>query len=159
MQQTISGFEQDEEKHWVAELSCGHKQHVRHDPPWQNRPWVITFAGRNEKLGTRLECKKCDMPRLPPKELLTLLNSSTKISGKGLPAELLAEEQLPNNIWYEISVLSGQIQLIFTATEISRQQGFLLDYGFSGIVPPQRPFKLKPNGLVELRILTYEEHR
>lgn len=159
MQQAIIGFQQDEEKHWVAELSCGHKQHVRHDPPWQNRPWVTTAEGRNEKLGTALECNKCDMPRLPPKERLTLLNSSVKISAGSLPAELLAEEQLPGNIWYEISVLSGQIQLIFTATDISRRQGFLLDYEFSGIVPPQRPFQLKPNGPVELRILTYEEHR
>ena len=25
---------------WVAELECGHTQHVRHDPPWTNRPWV-----------------------------------------------------------------------------------------------------------------------
>ncbi|WP_372983133.1 DUF3565 domain-containing protein, partial [Marinobacter sediminum] len=27
-------------------MSCGHFQHVRHNPPWQNRPWV-------ERLETR----------------------------------------------------------------------------------------------------------
>ena len=60
MQQAIVGFHLDEEGHWVADLTCGHGQHVRHDPPWQNRPWVLTEQGRKEKLGVILECKKCD---------------------------------------------------------------------------------------------------
>lgn len=42
MQQAITSFHQDEEQHWVAKLAWGHQQHVRHNPPWQNRPWVIT---------------------------------------------------------------------------------------------------------------------
>ncbi|AOS96550.1 hypothetical protein AUP74_01086 [Microbulbifer aggregans] len=60
MQRAITGFHRDEESHWVAELECGHFQHVRHDPPWQNRPWVITEHGRARMLGERLDCKKCD---------------------------------------------------------------------------------------------------
>lgn len=60
MQQPITGYHRDEEKHWVAQLACGHNQHVRHDPPWQNRPWVITESGRTSMLGYRLDCKKCD---------------------------------------------------------------------------------------------------
>lgn len=60
MQQAIVGFHLDEEGHYVADLACGHGQHVRHDPPWQNRPWVLTKQGRKEKLGVMLECKKCD---------------------------------------------------------------------------------------------------
>jgi len=54
------GFHQDEEGHWVAELECGHNQHVRHDPPWTNRPWVVTHAGRAQALGQKLPCRKCD---------------------------------------------------------------------------------------------------
>ena len=60
MQQAIVDFHLDEEQHWVAELACGHNQHVRHTPPWQNRPWVMTEKGRKEKLGMMLECKLCD---------------------------------------------------------------------------------------------------
>lgn len=59
MLQKIVAYHQDEFQHWVAELSCGHTQHVRHDPPWQNRPWVITQQGREEKLGFELLCVKC----------------------------------------------------------------------------------------------------
>jgi hypothetical protein len=57
----IAGFHQDGKRDWVAELECGHNQHVRHDPPWTNRPWVITPEGRRAHLGTPLDCKKCDI--------------------------------------------------------------------------------------------------
>jgi hypothetical protein len=55
----IVGFHTDEEGHWVAELECGHGQHVRHDPPWQLRPWVLTAEGRASFLGVVLQCTKC----------------------------------------------------------------------------------------------------
>ncbi|WP_078084667.1 DUF3565 domain-containing protein [Microbulbifer mangrovi] len=60
MKQPITGYHRDEEDHWVAQLDCGHNQHVRHDPPWQNRPWVTSEQGRKQMLGLQLECKKCD---------------------------------------------------------------------------------------------------
>lgn len=60
MERSIIGYAQDEERHWVALLACGHRQHVRHDPPWQVRPWVITPEGRTAHLGTALSCRRCD---------------------------------------------------------------------------------------------------
>ena len=57
----IVDFHQDEEGHWVAKLACGHTQHVRHTPPWQNRPWVMSESGRNSMLGYRLVCKECKL--------------------------------------------------------------------------------------------------
>lgn len=65
MKQGISGYHKDDEEHWVAELVCGHFQHVRHDPPWVNRPWVITEQGRKSMLGFLLDCKKCDQGLAP----------------------------------------------------------------------------------------------
>ncbi|MBV8810602.1 MAG: DUF3565 domain-containing protein [Acidobacteriaceae bacterium] len=59
LNRAIIGFHQDEAGHWVADLECGHTQHVRHDPPWQNRPWVITPEGRAAFLGRALKCVKC----------------------------------------------------------------------------------------------------
>ena len=56
----IIGFHTDDENHWVAELECGHGQHVRHDPPWQVRPWVLTPESRQTHLGTMLNCRLCD---------------------------------------------------------------------------------------------------
>jgi hypothetical protein len=60
MERRVMGFHQDAEGHWVAELECGHNQHVRHDPPWESRPWVVTADGRRSRLGMQLDCVKCD---------------------------------------------------------------------------------------------------
>jgi hypothetical protein len=60
MMQSIIAYHQDEEGHWVADLVCGHGQHVRHQPPMTNRPWVLTERGRTQHLGTLLDCKKCE---------------------------------------------------------------------------------------------------
>jgi len=60
VKQKITGFFKDEENDWVAKLSCGHTQHVRHAPPWQLRPWVVTKTGRETHIGRELDCKKCD---------------------------------------------------------------------------------------------------
>ena len=65
MQQKITGFHLDEEQHWVAELACGHNQHVRHNPPWVSRPWVTTPEGRARMLGHELSCRKCDAGAAP----------------------------------------------------------------------------------------------
>jgi len=55
----ITGFHQDEEQHWVADLECGHTQHVRHDPPWQNRDWVTDKKKRASHVGRTLKCRDC----------------------------------------------------------------------------------------------------
>jgi len=60
MKRKITGFHQDERNDWVADLECGHTQHVRHQPPFQTRPWVITPAGRQSRIGVEFECAKCD---------------------------------------------------------------------------------------------------
>jgi hypothetical protein len=59
MEQQIMDFYQDEEGVWVAKLACRHRQHVRHNPPFVNRPWVLTAAGRKRFIGDTLFCKKC----------------------------------------------------------------------------------------------------
>jgi uncharacterized protein DUF3565 len=56
----IVGFHQGEHKDWVAELECGHNQHVRHNPPWTDRPWVVTLRGRLDHIGHELPCPRCE---------------------------------------------------------------------------------------------------
>lgn len=74
MQQPITGYHTDDEGYWVAQLACGHNQHVRHDPPWMIRQWVTNAGGREQMLGFRLDCKKC----------VTFL----LINGRGMPLPL-----------------------------------------------------------------------
>ena len=63
----IIGFHLDAEGDWVAELACGHSQHVRHHPPWQLRPWAVTEAGRAERVGQEIECPSCATADDPPR--------------------------------------------------------------------------------------------
>ncbi|MZR63965.1 DUF3565 domain-containing protein [Alcanivorax sp. DP30] len=55
----VNGFRQDEVGDWVMELSCGHRQHVRHHPPFINRPWVQTDEGRRQHLDMVVTCTQC----------------------------------------------------------------------------------------------------
>jgi hypothetical protein len=55
----IVGFHRDDASAWVADLECGHKQHVRHDPPWTLRPWILTEEGRAAFIGRELVCALC----------------------------------------------------------------------------------------------------
>jgi len=66
----IADYHKDEENHWVARLNCGHFQHVRHNPPWTNRLWVITLEGRQAMIGQELNCKKCDEGAEPDYKVL-----------------------------------------------------------------------------------------
>jgi Protein of unknown function (DUF3565) len=56
----IIGFHRDEQSDWVANLECGHQQHVRHNPPWTDPHWVTTAEGRQEHIGDELLCLACN---------------------------------------------------------------------------------------------------
>jgi hypothetical protein len=55
----IVAFHLDEKLDWVAELECGHTQHVRHNPPWTSHHWVTTAEGRQAHIGHELRCVGC----------------------------------------------------------------------------------------------------
>lgn len=55
----VSGFHQDEQGYWVVSLACGHTQHLRHQPPWQNRAWVMDAQRRQALIGQPLRCGWC----------------------------------------------------------------------------------------------------
>jgi hypothetical protein len=56
---TVVDFRQDEEGHWIAMLSCGHTQHLRHQPPWQSRAWVNDPEQRRAMTGQSFRCGWC----------------------------------------------------------------------------------------------------
>jgi Protein of unknown function (DUF3565) len=60
VERAIVGFHLDAQGEWVAELACGHRQHVRHRPPFYPRPWVLEAETRQQRLGAPLECRLCD---------------------------------------------------------------------------------------------------
>ena len=60
MERTIVGFHPDAQGEWVAELACGHRRHVRHQPPFQLAAWVLEAEGRRQRVGAPIECRLCD---------------------------------------------------------------------------------------------------
>lgn len=55
----VVSFRQDQRREWIAVLDCGHALHVRHNPPYQERAWVLTAEGRQRYVGVEVECAEC----------------------------------------------------------------------------------------------------
>lgn len=104
----ITGFRQDVEGDWVAELSCLHTQHMRHNPPLNFRPWVTDPAGRQERIGTEIACRPCDQARLP--DALTHLRTAGPFTDQTLPAGLRRTHQTAEGVWGVLRVLGGTIR-------------------------------------------------
>ena len=110
MIRAIDRFHQDEEGDWVAELSCLHNQHVRHSPPFQERPWVDSEAGRTERLGSPIECPLCDRLELPAD--LEVVRTAGPFDAKTLPPGLQRSHLVAERTWGVLRVLEGAV--VFT---------------------------------------------
>ncbi len=105
MRRSITGYHQDDANDWVAELSCGHGQHVRHKPPFLSRPWVVTPEGRASMLGTELDACAAIGSRCP--------TGWSRTSGRPIsvmtpiPAGLRKNHSTKPGVWGMIHVISG----------------------------------------------------
>ena len=60
VQRKSIGLHQDEVQDGVADVACGHQQHVRHTPPWVKRPRVVSPEGRRSRFEYALDCADCE---------------------------------------------------------------------------------------------------
>ena len=104
----IIGFHQDEAQDWVAELSCGHGQHTRHQPPFQIREWVTSPEGREGKLGAELDCRFCEMPTLPGD--LEVYKQTKEFDETSVPKGLLHDHTTKAGTWGRIVVAEGLLR-------------------------------------------------
>jgi tellurite methyltransferase len=143
----VTGFSVDAEGHWVAHLECGHRQHVRHRPPWELRPWVLTEEGRREHLGSTVPCIHCSMPVLPAGVVrYKLLGPFTAAT---IPPGLLRNHTLKARVWGRIVVLEGEL---FYVIEREPEVSFVLAPGTQGIVMPEEPHRIEARGPVRFEI-------
>jgi hypothetical protein len=66
----------------VADLACGHTQHMRHNPPWIERPWVMTPEGRQNYLGGTVDCRQCAVEERSTRERTVADASLDNASGE-----------------------------------------------------------------------------
>ena len=114
MLRRIAGFHQDEGGGWVAELSCLHGQHIRHSPPFQNRPWVLTDAGRHEHLGGDINCPLCDRAELPGG--LEVTRTAGPFDQDTIPPALRTDHVVGEGRWGCLRVIEGSVGFLM-ATE------------------------------------------
>src|SRR4051812_46608322 len=110
MERSIIGFHQDADSVWVAELACGHTQHVRHLPPWQNREWVTREDERRARIGQTLDCTHCNMAALPPE--LTACKRTESFSETSVPAALCSSHRTKPGVWARIIVEEGRLEYV-----------------------------------------------
>jgi tellurite methyltransferase len=143
----IVAFSKDADGDWVAHLSCGHRQHVRHRPPWELRPWVLTEEGRREHLGALLDCVYCGMPTLPA--AAERYKSTPEFDDTTIPAGLLARHSLKANVWGRIVVGEGRLLYVI---EEPAERSFVLRPDVPGIIAPEVAHHVEPRGPVRFHI-------
>ncbi len=133
------GFHVDDEGDWVAHLDCGHRQHVRHRPPFQERSWVVDDAGRRGRLGAPLECPLCDRAELP--DDLEKVRTTATWDPDTMPQGLRAEHRLAPGVWGVLAVEQGEVRFhcpTLAATPVT------VAAGCSQPLPPAVPHRAEP---------------
>ena len=143
MQRPIAGFHRDDAGDWVAELSCGHGQHVRHKPPFWSRPWTLTAEGRASRLGAELDCVRCDRFELP--EGFEPYKRTADFDEHSLPAGLRADHSTKRGVWAVIHVTAGALTYI-VEPPLTREQ--YVAAGQTAIVVPEVKHRVRPEGAV-----------
>jgi tellurite resistance-related uncharacterized protein len=144
---TIEHFHQDDVGDWVAELACLHDQHVRHQPPFWDRPWVLTESGRSDRIGSSLDCPLCDRAELP--EGLVAVRTAGPFDQATLPAGLRRDHVVADHTWAVLRVLDGSVDFsMATDPPVMRR----LDAGAQQAIPPRVPHALQLSGEARLEI-------
>lgn len=144
MQRKIVGFHEDSDGAWMADLECSHTQHVRHNPPWQDRRWVTTEEGRRDKLGAELDCLFCNMATIP--EDAKPYKRTAHFDETTVPAGLLHDHRLKPGVWGHIVVEEGRL-------EYTCDRGvFVLRSETVGIVEPEVVHHVRPLGPVKFYV-------
>ena len=141
----IVGFHQDDVGDWVAELSCLHNQHVRHRPPFQDRPWVTTADGRDDKLGSDIDCPLCDRTELPAG--LHTARTAGPFDADTVPAGLRAAHRVAEGTWGLLRVLDGTVGITLDTQPATVRR---LAAGDEQAIPPLVPHHLEVDAPVAL---------
>jgi tellurite resistance-related uncharacterized protein len=141
----IVGFHQDDVEDWVAELSCLHNQHVRHRPPFQDRPWVTTANGRHDRLGVDIDCPLCDRLELPSG--LHTVRTAGPFEADSVPAGLRSEHRVARATWGMLRVIDGSVGITLDTQPVTSRR---LLAGDEQAIPPLVPHHLEVDAAVKL---------
>jgi tellurite methyltransferase len=147
---TIANYHLDDDGDWVGELSCGHNQHLRHRPPFQPREWVVQPAGREDRLGSAIDCPLCDRAEMP--EGLMHLGQGPVWDETNIPNGLRRSHRVAAGHWGLINVLEGRLR--FTAQSTPPIE-VVLGSGMTQALPPEIPHEVEALGHVRFEIMWF----
>lgn len=124
----------------MALLSCGHRQHVRHQPPFVEREWTQSAEGRTAVLGQTLDCPACD--RMEPPEAAVRYKSTPIFTELTIPKALRQEHRTKAGVWGRIRILEGT--LLYEVLAPSHQT-FTLDTKSTAFIVPEVPHRVEKN--------------
>jgi tellurite resistance-related uncharacterized protein len=148
MERTIEGFHQDEAGDWVAELSCRHGQHIRHQPPFRLAPWVLDEEGRAARLGSPLGCPRCDRAELP--EGLDVVRASDTWDPTTMPAALRRAHRVGKGVWGRLRVEHGEVR--FRACTEPPLDVVVAGPDGSQAIPPEVEHEVEPSPDARFRV-------
>ncbi|MGH0030653.1 MAG: DUF3565 domain-containing protein [Myxococcota bacterium] len=154
MRRPITGFHRDEAGDFVAELSCGHGQHVRHDPPLVERPWVLSEEGRASRLGDTLDCVRCDARELP--EGYEAFRRTRSFDADSLPDALRSRHDTKAGIWARIHVTAGEVTYRVHEPYHTQER---LTPAAPGTVLPEVPHELSGDGTFQVYVEFWRRRR
>ncbi|MFP5317342.1 MAG: DUF3565 domain-containing protein [Acidimicrobiia bacterium] len=143
MNRAITGFRQDEAGDWVAELACLHRQHVRHQPPFRQAPWVLDGRERAARVGSLLDCPLCDRAELPGE--LRVVRTTDVWDEATMPAGLRRDHRVAAGTWGRITVEAGRLRFR-AATEPPLDT--VVEPGSHQPIPPEVVHSVEPLGPV-----------
>jgi tellurite resistance-related uncharacterized protein len=150
MMRAITDFRLDADGHWVAELDCGHGQHTRDDPPFVERAWVRTEAGRGAKIGSLLDCLRCDRRELP--EGYVEYKRTPLFTSATIPRGLRSRHSTKSGVWARIELTARSGSLRYRIHEPYDEEQ-LLGADEAGIVLPEVEHEVAPVGEVEFSVV------
>lgn len=116
VERTITGFHEDDCDDYVADLACGHGQHVRHQPPFRLRPWIVDPVQHAERIGATLDCPLCDRAERPSG--LRFARSGPVWDEQTIPVALLRSHRVAAGIWGELEVHEGRMRFVMAAEPV-----------------------------------------
>jgi len=150
MNRIITDFKLDGQGDWTAILSCGHPQHTRHRPPFENRSWVLSQDGRNSKIGEILNCVRCDDFEIPSD--FVRFKVTPEFSEDTMPEGLKNNHQTGSGIWGKIVVLEGALIYQIKSKNINDE----LSPDRPGIIVPELSHSIEPRGPLRFFIEFYK---
>lgn len=150
MERPIVEFGLGDDGDLVAILSCGHSQHVRHNPPFINRPWTATAEGRSGMIGKPLNCVRCDNFELP--DHFIPYKRTTEFNEESVPAALRKDHSTKTGVWAKITVTRGK--LLYRVPALGKETELSVDR--LGIVLPEVLHNVEPLGSASFFVEFYK---